>query len=179
MVTNSQHDITSLTKFVEPRLSGDVPNEIRPVFCGASLCALNKKGGGKRPIAVGCTLRRLVTKIAVQRVAAQIITSLSPKNLGFRVPKRAEAAVHAVRRYLLDLNQGDAVIKLDFENALNTLSRNVILRCIHDELPILYPFFHMCYASSSNLLFGDVIIPSDEDIQQGDLFGPLLFALLH
>ena len=34
--------------------------QVRPFFFGASVIALNKKDGGVRPIAVGCTLRRLV-----------------------------------------------------------------------------------------------------------------------
>ena len=33
-------------------------------FFGANLIALRKKDGGVRPIAVGCTLRRLVAKCA-------------------------------------------------------------------------------------------------------------------
>lgn len=39
---------------------------ILPVFSGASLCALTKKDGGIKPIAVGFTLRRLVVKGSVK-----------------------------------------------------------------------------------------------------------------
>ena len=41
-----------------------MPAQVRPLFFGASLVALEKKTGGVRPIAVGCSLRRLVAKIA-------------------------------------------------------------------------------------------------------------------
>ena len=34
----------------------------RPFFFGATLTTLNKKDGGVRPIAVGCSLRRLAAK---------------------------------------------------------------------------------------------------------------------
>ena len=53
-----------LTQFSNLCLTGRVPAEIQPVFCGASLCALNKKDGGICPIAVSSTLCRLVAKSA-------------------------------------------------------------------------------------------------------------------
>ena len=56
--------LTRLTEFTNLCLTGRVPADIQPIFCGASLCALNKKDGGIRPIAVGSTLRRLVSKAA-------------------------------------------------------------------------------------------------------------------
>jgi hypothetical protein len=54
-----QQLLTRLTDYTIIVLSGHVPKVVRPVFCGASLCALSKKDGGIRPTAVGCTLRRL------------------------------------------------------------------------------------------------------------------------
>ena len=54
--------LSRLTDFVNICLAGRVPDAVKPVFCGVSLCALSKKGGGIRPIAVGCTWRRLVAK---------------------------------------------------------------------------------------------------------------------
>ena len=59
--------LTLLTQFSNLCLAGRVPVEIQPVFCGASLCALNKKDGGIRPIAVGSTLRRLIAKTHARR----------------------------------------------------------------------------------------------------------------
>ena len=44
--------------------------------------ALEKPGGGVRPIAVGCTLRRLVAKIAGQLVVDEMAELLSPRHLG-------------------------------------------------------------------------------------------------
>ena len=55
----------SFTNFV---LSVETHEAIRPLFFRASLTALNKKEGGVQPIAVGCTLRRLVAKIASMAV---------------------------------------------------------------------------------------------------------------
>ena len=52
---------SALARFVSLVLEGKIPLTIRPFFFGASLTALTKEGG-VRPIAVGCTLRRLFTK---------------------------------------------------------------------------------------------------------------------
>jgi hypothetical protein len=46
-------------------LAGRIPLDVRPVFFGATLCALAKKGGGIQPIAIGSTLRRLLQKLPV------------------------------------------------------------------------------------------------------------------
>ena len=51
--------LRALTNFV---LTGEIHVEIRPFLFGASLTALNKKDGGVRLIAVGCTLHWLVAK---------------------------------------------------------------------------------------------------------------------
>jgi hypothetical protein len=45
-------------------LSGQLPSEICHLLYGASLCALNKKDGGLRPITNGNCLRRLTSKLA-------------------------------------------------------------------------------------------------------------------
>jgi hypothetical protein len=46
-----------------------IPLEISQILYGVSLCALSKKDGGIRPIAVGCTLRRLAAKIVCTRIS--------------------------------------------------------------------------------------------------------------
>ena len=73
--------------------------------------ALEKPGGGVRPIAVGCTLRRLVAKIAGQLVVDEMAELLSPRQLGYGVRGGAEAAVHACRKYLQDLPSGHVLLK--------------------------------------------------------------------
>ena len=61
--------LQSLTHFVNLVLDGCVPQEIRSIFFGASLCALRKKDGGVRPITIGNTLRHLISKVAVRGCA--------------------------------------------------------------------------------------------------------------
>lgn len=165
-----------LTDFANLCLAGRVPAAIQPVFCGASLCALNKKGGGIRPIAVGNTLRRLVAKAACKAVMVKMAAKFMPVQLGFGVPHATEAAAHAARAYISSLQPGQGLLKLDFKNAFNTVRRDSMLQTVHEELPELYPFVHMSYATTSLLNFGDHMLLSDEGFQQGDPLGPLLFC---
>ena len=61
--------LESLTKLIGLVLERKIPEDIQPIFFGANLCALSKKDGGIRPIAVGSTLRRLVTKVGFKPVS--------------------------------------------------------------------------------------------------------------
>lgn len=56
------------------------------VFFGTSLTALNQKGGGILSIAVGCTLRCLIAKIASLGVMRRIGSMLAPLQLGYGTP---------------------------------------------------------------------------------------------
>jgi hypothetical protein len=48
-----QKALRALTNMCNFLLSGQLPSEICHLLYGASLCALNKKDGGIRPIAIG------------------------------------------------------------------------------------------------------------------------------
>ena len=73
-------------------LEGRIPLPIRPLFFGANLTALTKKCGGIRPIAVGCTLRRLASKCACQHALKSIPEKLAPHQLGFGVGGRVRGS---------------------------------------------------------------------------------------
>ena len=77
--------LNALLDFCMLVLHGDTPEEVRSFFFGASLVALRKKSGGVRPIAIGCTLRQLVSKVACGLVINEMTTLLSPRQLGFGV----------------------------------------------------------------------------------------------
>ena len=145
--TTGQRLLTLLTEFTNLCLSGRVPMTVRPVFCGAKLCALSKKDGGIRPIAVGCTLRRLVAKAACSAVRDRVAESLAPLQLGFGVKQGAEAAAHAARCYISNLGPGEAFLKIDFTNAFNAVSRDEIFRSAEEDVPELLPFINVCYGT--------------------------------
>ena len=120
---------------------------VRPFFFGASLTALNKPSGGIRPIAVGCTLRRLVAKIACSLVRDDMTEFLTPRQLGFGVPNGAEAAVHAARCFLSTMSSDQALVKLDFANAFNSVFRDRMLEVVH-TLALEIPLCIFCLFSS-------------------------------
>ena len=75
--------ISTLTDFVNMVLAGRVTPAARPFFFGASLVGLLKNDAGVRPIAVGCTLRRLVAKCASAMIKSEMGSLLYPVQLGY------------------------------------------------------------------------------------------------
>jgi len=67
------------------------------------------------------------------------------------------------------------LVKLDFSNAFNSIHRLQMLHSVHSRIPELYAFCHSAY-SQPLLFFGPYIVTSQEDAQQGDPIGPLLFC---
>ena len=145
------------------------------IFFGGRLLALNKKGGGIRPIAVGFSLRRLTSKCANAFGLARLSPSFCPRQLGVGTAGGCEAAIHSARRYLESLPSGHVLVKLDFSNAFNCLHRFDMLQAIRHQVPELYSYCYSAYCRPSNLLFGFHILLSREGPQQGD---PLWSALV-
>ena len=169
--------LSALASFLSLVLSGRTPLSIRPYFFGANLFALEKKDGGVRPIAVGCTLRRLAAKVASGKVLEDMAALLAPRQLGFGVKGGVEAAVHCARLYLRNLKPQQVLLKLDFKNAFNSLRRDKMLSAVQVLAPTILPFVHSAYSSTSFLFWDDKSIQSCEGIQQGDPLGTLLFCL--
>lgn len=168
--------LITLTKFSNFLLTEKVCPEIVPIFFGASLCALNKKDGGIRPIAIGCTLRRMVSKIISRYLLNPLGSKLSPIQLGFGTKYGCEAAVHATRTFLMK-NKSDILLKIDIKNAFNTLYRENMLTAVLNQFPEVYPYIFQCYASQTCLIFDGNLINSSVGCQQGDPLGPALFSL--
>ncbi|XP_063359932.1 uncharacterized protein LOC134649149 [Cydia amplana] len=120
--------LEALTKLCNFLLGGKLNPLVCPYLYGATLCALKKKEGGVRPIAVGCTLRRLVAKLGCRAVRGEMASYLQPHQVGFGTRLGCEAAIHAVRAFALDpANSGCVIVKLDVKNAFNSLERDVLL----------------------------------------------------
>jgi len=58
--------------------------------------------------------------LPINQVNAEAATILVPYQLGVGVKLATEAAVHASRTYINNLASGQAVLKLDFNNAFNS-----------------------------------------------------------
>jgi len=170
--------LTRLTTFCDLLLNGKAPDVIIPVLYGASLCGLNKKDNSIRPIAVGTTFRRLVSKIACARIADKLGQELRPTQFGFGTKGGAEAGAHAARSFINSNHaQIKAFLKLDYQNAFNELERGPMLQSIYQKCPEIYPFMKQCYTLPTKLSFGDFEILSQRGCQQGDPCGPAAFCL--
>lgn len=89
--------LASITKLSNFLLAGKLNEEICELLYGASLCALVKKDGGIRPIAIGTTVRRLTSKVACFSVKSDMVSYLLTRQIGFGVKYGCEGAVHSVR----------------------------------------------------------------------------------
>ena len=168
---------SALVRFANACLAGEVPVEVRPLFFGAGLVAFRKKDGGLRPIAVGLVLRRLVARAACAAVREEAVALLAPTQIGLGVRCGAEAAVHAARRFLDAATGPSGLVKLDFVNAFNAVSREAVVSAVSRHLPGLERLVRCAYGARSSLLFAGRVIESACGVQQGDPLGPLLFSL--
>ena len=148
-----------VTDLLNLLMDGICPPFIRRIIFGGRLIALNKKGGGIRPIAIGYYWRRLAAKCANNIIAARLQGYFSPLQVGVGVKGGCEAAIHAAHRFLQEMPDDFVVAKLDFSNAFNCICRNEILRRVADMAPDLYKYIHLAY-TQKNSLPGEGMNPS-------------------
>ena len=170
---------TRMTDVVNRMLSGTLPPLTRQFVCGANLSALLKKDGGLRPIACGDVWRRLTARCVCKDLAPRFAHILSPHQFGVAVKGGLEALVHTAR-VVQELARGNSdffLLKFDFQNAFNMVSRQAFLDEVRSHFPEMYRFVSTCYGTSSVLRFGERQLSSTCGVQQGDPLGPLLFCL--
>ena len=79
----------------------------------------------------------------------EIADFLTPDELGFGVSGGAEAAVRSGRLYLHNVDPHQALLKLEFMNAFNSVRRDKLLAAVQDLALDLFPFVHSSYSSPS------------------------------
>lgn len=176
----SARAIRALTNVVRCLCAGNVPREVVPHLCGATLLPIRKKVSGLRPIAVGEVLRRLTSKCLSRAVQVDALSTLTPLQLGVGVKVGCEAIVHSVSRVLEDPSipsDNCWTLMLDFTNAFNSIDRGRMFEEIRNRIPSLTPWIECCYGAQPILHLGNDQILSCCGVQQGDPLGPLGFAL--
>ena len=172
----------ALTSIVNLLASGGATRDTAPFMAGGGLTPLRKPDDDVRPIAVGETLRRLVGKCLVRHkeIAPHLEGIFLPNQVGVGISGGAEAVVHAVSDLVDEHGQDPnlALLKVDFQNAFNTVSRAALLETIQTEFPPLARWAWWCYGEHSKLWVDGQPIESQSGTQQGDPLGPLFFSLL-
>ena len=102
---------------------------------------------------------------------------LTLRQVGVGVKGGAEAMVHAARAFVASASPSQALVKLDFTNAFNSVRRDAIFEAVADKIPEMLPYVLSSYESPSTLFHGVYSLQSSEGVQQGDPLGPLLFCL--
>ena len=177
-VPNDNPLLVAVTNLINLLLAGRTPPCARGTLFVANLLAISKKNGGIRPIAVGYVWRRLAAKVACSHVKQASATLLAPRQIGFGVAGGAEAAIRAARCFMENMHDRKLLVKIDFQNAFNTVRRDGILEAAAKHLPQLLPFACSSMAYPSELQFGKFMLVSEEGAQQGDPLGPLYFCLV-
>ena len=165
--------LDQLTLVVNLLAQGRACASVAPLLAGAGLVALPKPS-----VAVGELLRRLTAKCLMHAVRTEARSYLWPAQAGVAVKGGAEAAIHALCAWVGRHagSHDSVVVKIDFQNAFNTISREAVLGEAREHFPALARWVTWCYQSPSNLQFGDAILQSSNGVQQGDPLGPLLFS---
>ena len=147
--------------------SGEDVRKVRPWICGASLMALRKPNGPLRPVAVGETLRRLCSKVAVELVGSSVRTILEPVQVEVQTRARCEAVVHTTRQWTKTLRDDpdQVLVLIDLANAFNCVSRWAVLSAVRKHFAWMSPWADMCYRHDSNLVAGSLLIHSQRGVQ--------------
>lgn len=140
-------------------------------------------GAKVRPIACGCTLRRLFARMFCRKHSEHLGSILAPAGqYGCGSPGGTD--IVATTAQLLH-DAGGILLSIDGANAFNSLSRCAMYRGVAKHMPALYPYVVAMYgpAAEPALVFAKdgeelaELTGSKQGIQQGDGLGPLLWGV--
>ena len=100
--------------------------------------------------------------------------------MGVGIPGGCEAIIHSVSDVLEDNSippEHKHILLVDFSNAFNSVSRQVLFEEVRSQIPSLSAWMECSYGSQPILLLNNQSILSCCGVQQGDPLGPLGFSL--
>ena len=135
--------LRALENLVNVIIEGKEPFQLQLYFFGAKLIALKKPDGGFCPIAVGNAFRRLSAKCAGYHVFESLQARYGNRQVGVGTKRGAELASHVFRCLIESLQPKENVIlKIDFENAFNSIHRQFMLEKFFKIHPEVYKYSH-------------------------------------
>ena len=136
-------------------------------FVACRMIPLNKNPG-LRPIGVGEVLRRIAGKVVMKISKSDVIESVGSLQVCAGQEAGIEAAVHAMHD-IYDLEETEAVLLIDAENAFNSINRKAMINNICILCPIIGTYVKNCYTVPARLfILGGKEILSKEGTTQGD-----------
>ena len=173
--------LKALAKSMDILAKGEGPPCLAQWLAGAPLTALRKEDDGVRPIAVGETVRRLISSLLLARHAEKAKEILTPLQIGVAVSNGGEAVIHAARdlAHRFGHDHRYSLLTVDLRNAFNLVSRAAFRREVRLHLPGLHNWVQYCYGAGHEpeLWVNKYRFRSVCGVQQGDPLGPLLFSL--
>ena len=155
------------------RICFPVPVSIRSCCC--RLIALDKCPG-VRPIHIGDTARRIITKAVLVVVGGDIQDAPGSNRLCPGQLSGCEAAVHSVRECFLE-DDTDAILLVDASNAFNSIKRMSALHNIRHLCLSITKILTNCYRAPTKLFIDGDFNYSQKGTTQGDPFGMPMYAL--
>ena len=161
---------------------GRGPAAAKEAFLSGKLVALEKKGGGIRPIACGGTTRRLVAKALCRIFRTDIVQAVGPRQFGVGKAAGAEK-MHKVLTVQAQAWETATVVSFDAANAFNTVSRTKVRERMAETMPGLARACGWWYARATKHIYWDEAhrphtVTAEEGVDQGCALSPALFAIV-
>lgn len=173
--------LNALTLLANSCLSNSLPSH--PIFDLLRLgrgVAFAKKVGA-RPIGINEVFLKAVGQIALQSIS--YFEVFHPHDFGVGKSGGMDAMIHslqALHDHALHQNLDFFLLKTDFTNAFNTVSRQLVLDAVASKCPTLLPFVIFRY-TNLQLIFRDIngliSISATTGVIQGDALSSFLFQL--
>ena len=149
------------------------------------LIALDKGNGKVRPIAGGTILFKLVATYLTQEATGAAHTLFARMRVQFGVfTLDGVTAAARLAQLTLDAHPTHTILKTDFRNAFNVLSRKLMLQELlsYPELAPVHRMVHWAYSAESALFARGKdgiagVIRSRQGVRQGCVFGSLAYAV--
>jgi hypothetical protein len=132
-----------------------------------------------RPIAISEVFTRITEKCLERITYSKVKDVLEPLQFGVRVSCGTEIIIHAMQMFYERMENDEALLSIDCNNAFNSIFRKSILNSIDQYCPNLRNWFLWSYNINSKLYDsnGVFVCFSQEGVKQGGPLSSLLFAL--
>ncbi|KAL0239353.1 hypothetical protein GEMRC1_009461 [Eukaryota sp. GEM-RC1] len=146
-----------------------------PALTASRLIAINKSGGGVRPITVGESVMRLHVILCFRRVKSQSIQFFRPFQYAIGIPDGTTCAT-LCSDMIFNQSEHNFLLNVDYKNAFNSIIRSSIFYELEQHVSPLLPFFKLMYGSPSDHIVK--VISTTRGVKEGDPLGSFSFVWL-